>query len=71
MSEDTISLFKNDAERATIQMVIDGELSAQAVNINPAQDVLSTSKVVVDITLVPVGVGREIEINIGFAVKIG
>lgn len=70
LSEDTISLFKNDAERATIQMVTDAELSAQQITINPAQDVLSTSKIVIGVLLVPVGIAREIEFNIGFAVKI-
>ncbi len=70
LSEDTIALFKNDAERATLQMVRDGELSAQQIKINPAQDVLATSKIIIAVTLVPVGVARKIEINIGFAAKL-
>lgn len=70
LSEDTIALFKNDAQRALIDMVTSGELSAQAVTIDPTQNVLSTSKIVIGVTLVPVGVAREIQFNIGFAVKI-
>ncbi len=70
LSEDTIAKFKNDAERATLQMVAEGELSQQQVVIDPTQDVLSTSKIVIAVTLVPVGVGRDIQIDIGFDVKI-
>ena len=70
LSEDTISLFKNDAQKALVDMVADGELSAQSVSIDPTQDVLSTSKIVITVVLVPVGVAREIEINIGFEVKL-
>ena len=70
LSEDTISLFKNDTRRALVDMVADGELSAQSVSIDPSQNVLSTSKIVITVVLVPVGVAREIEINIGFEVKL-
>lgn len=70
LTEDTISRFKNDSERALEQMERDGELSAFLVTINPAQDVLTTSKISIAIKLVPVGVAREIEINIGFAVSV-
>ncbi|HDZ13347.1 hypothetical protein LCGC14_1178720 [marine sediment metagenome] len=70
LSEDTISLFKNDSQRALVDMVADGELSAQSVSIDPSQDVLSTSKIVISVILVPVGVARQIEFNIGFAVKL-
>jgi len=70
LTEDVISKFKNDAEIALEQMERDGELSAFSVTINPNQDVLTTSKIAMAIKLVPVGVAREIEINIGFAVSI-
>ena len=70
LSEDTISLFKNDAQKALVDMVADGELSAQSVSIDPTQNVLSTSKIVITVGLVPVGVAREIEINIGFQVNL-
>ena len=71
LSEDTIALFTNDSERALIDMQTADEISAKGVTINPAQDVLATSKIVVGVMIVPVGVGREIEFQIGFAVKIG
>ena len=70
LSEDTIALFKNDSQRALVDMVADGELSAQSVSIDPTQPVLSTSKIVISVILVPVGVARTIEFNIGFAVKL-
>ena len=70
LTEDVISKFKNDAEIALEQMERDGELSAFSVTINPNQNVLTTSKIAMAIKLVPVGVAREIEINIGFAVSI-
>jgi len=70
LSEDTISLFKSDAERPVEQMVTDGELSGQSVTIDPTQNVLSTSKLIIGVVLVPVGVAREIVFEIGFAVKI-
>lgn len=70
LSEDTISLFKNDAQRALVDMEADGELSAQSVSIDPTQNVLSSSKIIIKVVLVPVGVARQIEINIGFAVTL-
>lgn len=70
LSEATISLFKNDSQRALIDMVTDGELSAQSVSINPTQNVLSSSKIIISVVLVPVGVARIIEFNIGFQVKL-
>lgn len=70
LSENTISIFKNSAETPLEQMEIDGELSQFKVVINPLQNVLSTSKISLALTLVPVGVAKEIEINIGFAVSL-
>jgi hypothetical protein len=48
----------------------EGEISKFAVTINPAQDVLTTSKISIAVKIVPVGVAREIEVNIGFAVSL-
>ena len=70
LSEDTIARFRNDASKALEQMQRDEELSAFEVLIDPTQDTLSTSKVVITAKLVPVGVARQIEINIGFTVAI-
>lgn len=70
LTEDTIASFKNDAERALEEMQRNGEISAFAVVIDPEQDVLSTSKITITIKVVPVGVARNIVVNIGFAVRV-
>lgn len=70
LTEDVISKFKNDCSLALESMDIDGEISAFKVTINPLQNVLSTGKLSIGVKIVPVGVARQIEINIGFAVKI-
>lgn len=70
LTEDTIASFKNDTERALETMEVDGEVSAFSVVIDPDQDVLSTSKLTITIKVVPVGVARNIVVNIGFAVKV-
>lgn len=70
LSGDTIGKFQNDAENGLESMERDGEISAFKVIINPEQDVLSTSKIEIAIKIVPVGVAREIDVNIGFAVSV-
>ena len=70
LPEETIALFKNDADLALEQMLRDNELSGFQTIINPEQNVASTSKIVVNIELVPVGVARNIEVNIGFTVSL-
>lgn len=70
LTEDVISLYKNECDRALEKMEIDGEISAFSVVINPAQNVLTSSKISIAVKIVPVGVAREIEVNIGFAVKL-
>lgn len=70
LTEDTIASFKNDAERALEEMQRNGEISAFSVTIDPAQNVLSTSKVTITIKVVPVGVARNIVVNIGLAVRV-
>lgn len=70
LTEDVIAKFKGLAEDELIAMITDEELSAQQVIIDPEQNVLSTSKIVLTLKLIPVGVAREIEINIGFAVSV-
>jgi hypothetical protein len=49
------------------QMGRDQEISASEVLIDSDQDVLTTSKVVITVNIVPTGTAREIEFNIGFA----
>lgn len=70
LSDTTVASLEAVGESALDVMVRDGELSAKQVVINPAQDVLSTSKIVIAVTLVINGVARYIEIPIGFKPKI-
>ena len=70
LTEQTIQAFKNLAIQPMEQMEIDGEVSAYRVEINPDQNVISTSKITTSIEIVPVGVAREINNVIGFVVAI-
>lgn len=70
LTNDVIAYFQELAGSATEQMAKDGELSAQEVIIDPTQDVLTTSTLVITVKLVPVGVARHIVINIGFTTSI-
>lgn len=70
LPEATIAVFKNDADRALEQMLIDGEVSSFQTDIDPTQDVLASSKVEISIKIVPVGVARTIEVKIGFTVSL-
>lgn len=70
LSDTTVAYLEGVGETSLDQMVRDGELSDKAVTINPVQNVLSTSKIVIAVTLVIEGVARHIEIPIGFKPKI-
>lgn len=66
LREDTIKTFKSLADRALSSMESDGELSAYEIIINAAQDVVTSGQLEITVKLVPVGVAREIVINLGF-----
>lgn len=71
LTENAIAILDSDARRALDQMAINEEIGdpvQDSVKINPDQDVLGTSKVVIAITVTPVGVAREIQVNIGLGV---
>jgi hypothetical protein len=70
LTEDTIATFKNDGSRALEELQRNLEISAFSVNIDPAQDVLTSSKIALTLKIVPVGVARNIVVNIGFAVRV-
>lgn len=66
LAETTVSYLESVGETALDQMVRDAEISAKKMTINPAQDVLATSKIIIACDLVIKGVARTIEIPIGF-----
>jgi len=70
LTADVIGYFKNLCKSALDPMMSNDEISAYDVIINPAQNVLSTSKLAVTIKIVPTGVARTIEVNIGFTLSI-
>jgi hypothetical protein len=70
LTELTIQQFKGAALPYMNQMVADGDVSAVAITINPAQNVISTNKIIIGVKIVPVGIADFIEIQLGFAVKI-
>lgn len=65
----TVKYFEQVAISALNQMRTAGELSDFGVYINPAQNVLSTGILTVQVKLVPRGVARNIVVNIGFAIN--
>lgn len=67
LTEDTISVFQEKASLQLDEMGRNNELSAYTININPAQNVLSTSKIVISVTIVPIGVAREIVFNVNLS----
>jgi len=48
----------------------DDELSAFGVTIDPLQNVLSTSKLEITISIVPIASADNIEVNIGFTTSL-
>jgi hypothetical protein len=70
LQDTTVAYFTSQAGVNLDEMVRQTELSAFQVLIDPRQNVLSTSTLVVSIKLVPIGVARNIIVNIGFALAI-
>jgi hypothetical protein len=66
LAETTTAYLETQAESPLNQMIRDGELSAMQVVINPLQNVLSTSKIIIAVALVINGVARYINVPIGF-----
>lgn len=64
----TIKYYENLTARPLNVMQAAGELSGFGVYINPAQDVLATSILQIQVKIVPRGVARNIIVNIGFSV---
>lgn len=70
LTDNTVAILTSDTRPNVDQMVRDAEISAYSITIDPDQDVLTTSQLVVAVEVVPVGVARNIKVNIGFAVSI-
>lgn len=70
LTDTTVAYFIGQASVNLEQMIRDVEISAFAVNIDTTQNVLSTSNLTISIKIVPIGVARQITINIGFTLSI-
>jgi hypothetical protein len=70
LADVTAAYFEDLAKAPLNQMVRDGELSAQDVVVNPAQNVLQTGILEVTISLLQIGTARNILVKIGFGVTI-
>lgn len=66
----TVNYFQTIAGKALEDMEKAGEISGYSVEIDPEQDVLSTSELKIVIKKVGVGVLRHIKINIGYAKRL-
>lgn len=70
LKDTTIAYFESSGQSAIDQMERDEEISASSVKIDPTQNVLSTSQLIITVTIVPVGVARNIVVKIGYALSI-
>lgn len=70
LREDTVGYYEDLAQTPITQMEADGEISAGLVQIDPTQDVLSTSTLEISVQIVPVGIAETITVNIGLTTSI-
>lgn len=70
IKEDVIGYFETLCSRALDVMQRDFEISAYSITIDPTQNVLSTSTLIINVSIVPVGVARTIKVNVGFALAV-
>lgn len=70
LTDTTIAYFTSLAQVNLFEMLRNREISAQAVTIDPTQNVLSTNTLEIAISIVPIGVARNIVVKIGFTTSI-
>lgn len=70
LSEGTITKFTSVIKSGLSQMSIASEVRGFEVYINPAQNVLATKNIIIDITIVPIGSADKITLNLGYALSL-
>lgn len=70
LTDATIASWKSYCNETLELMRRAGELSQYKTDIDSAQDVLSTSEINITISIIPMGVARQINISIGFKTKL-
>jgi hypothetical protein len=70
LRDDSVGFFEDLGNTVLEQMLANGEISAGEVLVDPTQDILGTSQLVVTIKIVPVGIAEEIIVNIGLTTSL-
>jgi hypothetical protein len=66
LSPDTSKAFEALGNKSLDGMLQDGEISGRTVYVDPEQDVLATSNLEMEMEVTPMGVGRTINVKLGF-----
>lgn len=69
LANSTIAALESQASVSVNQMIRDGELSDATITIDPTQNVAQTSSITVAVDMVPIGVARNIIVNIGYKIN--
>ena len=70
LTTSTIRIFKDAVAPSMNQMVANAEISAYAINIDPTQNVVSTSTLSISVEIVGVGIARNISVQLGFVLAL-
>lgn len=70
LADESIAYFQGLTESPLNQMVRDGELSGFSVTVDASQNVLSTGILTINVNLLQIATGRNINVNIGYKVTV-
>ncbi len=70
LSNDAIGFYKDLAQSPADGMAANGELSQALMSVDPNQNVVSTSKLVISGKVIPIGIAEEIDFNIDLVTSI-
>lgn len=70
LSDVSVAYFEGLGDASLDQMVRDAEISQKSVTVDPTQNVLSSNKLVVSVKIIPVGVARNIVVNIKYVLSL-
>jgi hypothetical protein len=70
LTDDSVGYYQDLAQTVLDRMIADGEISAGKATVDPEQDILGTSQLLIAIQIVPIGIAEEIVVNIGLTTQI-
>ena len=70
LSNEAIAYYTALAQSPLNQMIRNGEISAQSVTINSTQNILATGILTINVNIVQVATGRNLNVNIGYVVSV-